>query len=83
MSSKHPPLEYRDVIRGLKNLGFEKRSSKKTSGTSHEQWIKDVEGKRFKVTVDKPKAPFGQDLIKSMASQAGVSKKAFYAACLN
>jgi hypothetical protein len=32
------------------------------------------------VTVDGPKAPFSQILIRSMAHQAGVSKKEFYAA---
>ncbi|WP_405126775.1 hypothetical protein [Ralstonia pseudosolanacearum] len=36
----------------------------------------------FKVTVDCPKAPFSQTLIAFMARQAGVSKKAFYAALL-
>lgn len=79
MSSSQPPLEYRDVIRGLKKLGFELRKSK--SGTSHEQWAKVVDGQLFKVTVDKPKAPFSPILIKSMASQAGLSKKEFYKAC--
>lgn len=78
MSSKYPPLEYRDVIRGLKKLGFEQRPTK---GTSHEQWVKVEGGKLFKVTVDRPKAPFSQILITSMASQAGVSKKEFYKAC--
>jgi predicted RNA binding protein YcfA (HicA-like mRNA interferase family) len=79
MSSSHPPLTYRDVIRGLKKLGFEQRPTK---ATSHEHWIKIVAGHLYKVTVDKPKEPFGQDLIRSMASQAGVNKKDFYKACL-
>lgn len=34
-----------------------------------------------KVTVDQPKSPFTHDLVKSMASQAGVSKDEFYRAC--
>ena len=34
MSSKHPPLTYREVARGLKNLGFTPR---KKTGASHEQ----------------------------------------------
>jgi hypothetical protein len=42
--------------------------------------VKVENGKLFKVTVDCPKSPFSQDLISSMAKQAGVSKKAFYAA---
>jgi len=80
MSSKYPPLTAKQVRRGLKALGFTKREAK--SGTSHEHWVK-IEGNRiYKVTVDAPKEPFTQDLITSMASQAGVSKKKFYAACL-
>ncbi len=78
MSSKYPPLEYRDVIRGLKKLGFELRHTK---ATFHEHWVKVVNGALFKVTVDRPKAPFSQMLITSMAAQAGVSKKEFYKAC--
>lgn len=71
------PLEYREVKQILKNLGFEPRPRK---GTSHEQWVKYSERGLYKVTVDCPKAPFGPDLIKSMASQAGVSKREFYRA---
>ncbi len=37
-------------------------------------------GRLYKVTVDCPKAPFSQTLIGSMTKQAGVTKKAFYAA---
>lgn len=49
------------------------------SGTSHEDWVKtDERGRFFKVTVDCPKAPFSQDLIKSMAKQAGVTKQEIY-----
>lgn len=73
------PLTCKDVKRILKNLGFAPRPTK---GTSHEQWVKyDAGGKLLgKVTVDCPKAPFSQMLISSMAQQAGVSKKQFYAA---
>lgn len=79
MSGVYPPLSCKDVKRILKNLGFQPRPSK---GTSHEQWVKyDAEGKLLgKVTVDCPKQPFDAYLIKSMATQAGVNKKAFYAA---
>ncbi len=79
MSGQFPPLTYKDVIRGLKRMGFEPRPQK---STSHEQWVKETPSGRRKVTVDKPKAPFSQILISSMASQAGVSKKEFYSKCL-
>ena len=50
MSSKHPPLTYREVIRGLKNLGFAPR---KKTGASHEQWVKIVAGRIYKVIPNK------------------------------
>lgn len=77
MSSQNPQLTCKEVKQILKNLGFEPR---KTKATSHEHWVKVSNGSLLKVTVDCPKAPFGQDLIKSMANQAGVSKRNFYAA---
>lgn len=79
MSGAFPPLSCKDVKQILKNLGFSARPMK---GTSHEQWVKyDKAGNLIgKVTVDCPKQPFGPDLVKSMATQAGVSKKEFYAA---
>lgn len=78
MSSKHPPLTCRELKRGLKKLGFEPRKQK---STSHEQWVKIDKGRIYKVTVDCPKEPFTGDLIKSMASQAGISKDKLYEAC--
>jgi hypothetical protein len=42
-----------------------------------------VNGKLYKVTVDCPKAPFSETLVKSMAAQAGVSKKVFLQYCFN
>lgn len=80
MSSKHPPLTAKQVKRGLKYLGFEARPQK--SGTSHQHWVKIVNGRLYKVTVDSPQSPFSHDLIKSMASQAGKSTNEFYKACL-
>jgi predicted RNA binding protein YcfA (HicA-like mRNA interferase family) len=79
MSGAFPPLSCKDVKRILKALGFSARPSK---GTSHEQWVKySSDGKLLgKVTVDCPKQPFGPDLVSSMAKQAGVSKRDFYAA---
>lgn len=59
----------------LKSLGFTLRTTK----GSHEQWVKDENGKRFKVTVDNHHSPFGPFLVDSMVKQAGVTKKQFYA----
>ena len=75
MSGDYPPLTCKDVKRVLAYLGFVARPQK---GTSHEQWVKVEGGKILKVTVDCPKAPFSQTLIKSMAEQAGKTKKDFY-----
>ena len=77
MSGAHPPLSCKDVKQILKNLGFVARPTK---GTSHEHWVKTTGDRFYKVTVDCPKAPFSQDLISSMAKQAGLSKKEFYKA---
>jgi hypothetical protein len=60
----------------LAALGFTKREKK--AGTSHEDWTATIDGKFRKVTVDCPKAPFSQNLIASMAKQAGVTKKTIY-----
>jgi predicted RNA binding protein YcfA (HicA-like mRNA interferase family) len=76
MSGVHPPLTCRDIKRILTYLGF---TLNPRTGTSHEQWVKLENNKFHKVTVDCPKAPFRPDLISSMARQAGVSKKDFYA----
>jgi predicted RNA binding protein YcfA (HicA-like mRNA interferase family) len=75
MSGVYPPLTCKQVKSILTNLNFVPRSQK---GTSHEHWVKRENGRFYKVTVDCPKAPFSQDLISSMAKQAGVSKKEFY-----
>jgi len=77
MSGVYPPLTCKQVKQILSSLGFSPRPQK---GTSHEQWVKAANGNFFKVTVDCPKAPFSQDLISSMAKQAGVSKREFYSA---
>lgn len=76
MSQAHPPLQSRDVKRILIKLGFKFIAQR----GSHEKWQKKLCGRTWTVTVDCPKAPFSQDLITSMASQAGVTKKEFYAA---
>jgi len=59
-------------------MGFEEFPQ---DGTSHVHWKKVVSGKMLKVTVDCPKAPFSNDLVKSMANQAGVSKRVFLEYC--
>lgn len=76
--AKDPPLKSADVERGLKAMGFKKRAQK---GTAHVHWTKTIGKKLFKVTVDSHLAPFSQDLIKSMARQAGISTNQFYEAC--
>jgi len=73
MGGKSSSLTCKDVKNILKHEGFAKRTQK----GSHEQWVKDTEKRRFKVTVDCPKAPFSHDLIKSMASQAGMRTRQF------
>jgi predicted RNA binding protein YcfA (HicA-like mRNA interferase family) len=77
VSGRYPPLTCRDIKRILTNLGFSPRPGK---GTSHEQWVKTAGGRLYKVTVDCPREPFTGDLVASMARQAGVSKREFYAA---
>ncbi|MBE9142521.1 type II toxin-antitoxin system HicA family toxin [Planktothrix mougeotii] len=78
--TKFAPPTCKQVKTALKNMGFEPQ---KQDGTSHEQWKKIVNGKLYKVTVDCPKAPFSKTLVKSMASQAGVSKKVFLEYCFD
>ena len=76
MSGHHPPLTCAEFEAVLTKLGFIKRARK--TGTTHDHWVATI-GDRFrKVTVDGPNAPFSQDLITSMANQAGVSKKTIY-----
>ncbi|MGN8547825.1 hypothetical protein ACQPTN_24880 [Bradyrhizobium sp. 13971] len=76
MSSHHPPLTCAEFKTILGKLEFVARAKK--SGTSHEDWVKTLNGRLYKVTVDCPKAPFSQDLISSMAKQAGVTKAIIY-----
>jgi predicted RNA binding protein YcfA (HicA-like mRNA interferase family) len=72
------PLTYKDVETGLKNLGFVLQPQK---ASGHEQWEKELQSTKFKVTVSKHLAPFSIRLVGYMARQAGVSKKEFYKAC--
>lgn len=74
--NKTPELTYKDVITGLKKLGFYQRPNK---STSHEQWVTDDPFR--KVTVDKHESPFSVFLVQSMAKQAGLSTKEFCRYC--
>jgi len=76
MSGEYPPITCKDLKAILTYLGF---APTPQAGTSHQQWVLIKDGKKYKVTVDCPKSPFSQTLIKSMASQAGKTKKDFYA----
>lgn len=73
MSGQNPPLTCAEVKDVLDSFGFRKRAP--TSGISHESWVKVVNNRLFKVMVDCPKALFSPFLIKSMAKQAGLSKR--------
>lgn len=73
---KLAPLKCKQIKAGLKKLGFSLRNQE----GSHEQWVNP--GPPFrKVTVDCPKQPFTDDLIASMAKQAGMGKRAFWEHC--
>ncbi|MGZ5052335.1 MAG: type II toxin-antitoxin system HicA family toxin [Methylobacter sp.] len=74
MSGEYPPITCKELKAILAYLGF----SFDTQKGSHEHWILIKDKRKYKVTVDCPKAPFSQTLIKSMAEQAGVKKKDFY-----
>lgn len=75
--SRNRPLTCKEVKFAAKTLGFRYRN---TEG-SHEHWIHDqARGLFRKMTIDCPKAPFTQFLIRAMAGQAGITKKELYAA---
>jgi len=75
MSGKYPPITCKELKAILTYLGF----AFDTQKGSHEQWVLIKNKRKYKVTVDCPKAPFSQTLITSMAIQAGKTKKDFYA----
>ena len=74
MSGEYPPITYKELKAILAYMGF----AFDTQKGSHEQWVLIKDKRKYKVTVDCPKAPFSQTLIQSMAEQAGVKKKDFY-----
>lgn len=74
MGRKYRPLTCREVKRILKALGFEFHRQ----NGSHEHWKAIVGGEMRLVTVDCPKQPFLDDLLKSMVRQSGYSINAWY-----
>lgn len=72
------PPTCKQVKSMLLRLGFVASAGK----GSHENYRHEsFKGSFRKVTVDCPKAPFSDDLVSSMARQAGLTKKQFLQAC--
>jgi len=70
------PLKCRDVKRALTTLDFKEQPG---GGSSHSQWEKiDEYGHKHKVTVDCHKGEVRAIDVRSIISQAGVTKKQFY-----
>ncbi|MCE2029251.1 type II toxin-antitoxin system HicA family toxin [Sessilibacter corallicola] len=72
--TRKTPLSAREVQKGLAAAGFEKRPQK---ATGHEQWVRtdlDSKGKATfrKVTLSPHNEPFRGEILKSIASQAGL-----------
>ena len=76
MGRKYYPLTCKDVKKILKAFGFERH---RQTG-SHEQWKANVRGKMCLVTVDCPKQPFVDRLLKSMVRQSEYSIEEWYEA---
>lgn len=76
MSRWKRPLKAAEVRKILKALGFVQRPQK---STAHEQWVK-TEPLFRKVTLSGHNEPFDDFIVASMARQAGVSLRNFYAA---
>ena len=76
MSRWKRPLKAAEIRKILRELGFTARPQK---GTGHEHWVR--EGDPFrKVTLSAHSEPFDVFIVGSMARQAGVSVREFYAA---
>ncbi|WP_416221218.1 type II toxin-antitoxin system HicA family toxin [Salinicola sp. LHM] len=68
------PVTKREFVKILKKLGF----SHVRTNASHEHWEhRNFNGERRLVTVDGHHEPFARDLLKSMRSQAGLSRREF------
>lgn len=65
-----------DAERALRTLGFEKR----TQTGSHQQWRKDDGGRPLKVTLAPHNGEVSALNVRSMISQADVSKEAWFTA---
>ena len=76
MPKRWPPLSEHEVIDILRALGIVYASSK----GGHDFYIGIHKGEKRKVTVDGKCAPFSDDLLKSMCSQAGCTRDEFYKA---
>jgi predicted RNA binding protein YcfA (HicA-like mRNA interferase family) len=76
MPDKYPPLTYSDTVAILKALGF----SYKNQEGSHEHWIRQTPGRKFKVTLQKNQT-YGARDIRSHISQSGVTREEYYGAC--
>ena len=72
------PMKCGDVRRILTNLGFTKDN--KGKGTNHEQWRCYRGDRLYKVTLSCHHGEVKAKDIKSMISQAGVTKSQWYAA---
>ena len=79
MPKKYPPLTDREVTAVLRELGFQYSHSE----GGHDFYKGTHSGKNWKVTVDPKESPFNDFLLKSMISQAGVSRDQFYGATKN
>jgi predicted RNA binding protein YcfA (HicA-like mRNA interferase family) len=69
----HTPQPCAKVRRAVERLGFVKTNQE----GSHEQYEKIVDGRKYKVTVDCHHGEVSAKVIKSIVSQAGVSKLEF------
>lgn len=76
MSRWKRPLKAAEIRKILRKLGFTARPQK---GTGHEHWVREGEPFR-KVTLSAHSEPFDDFIVGSMARQAGVSVRDFYAA---
>lgn len=73
--TRERPVTYKEFTAILRSKGFTMRPS---TGTSHEQWVRDNAHGFRKVTVDKHHAPFHRNMLKLMLRQAGWSKSQFF-----
>lgn len=68
-------MKCRDVERALRSLGFTKDPGR---GTNHDQWRIIRDGRMYKVTVSCHKGEVKAKDIRSIISQAGVTRREWY-----